>query len=75
LLVAFILMGIFFEVAGVTLLVAPRESRYAVFLGPMLPYRLFGILLLAAGLICLLVGAGILPRRISLALALPPALP
>jgi hypothetical protein len=53
-------------------MIAPKQSRYVVFEGAMLPYRLFGLVLPALGVVCLLLGFGILPRRITIALALPP---
>ena len=49
-----IMMGI-----GVWLIRTPRQSRIGLFLGPMIRFRIFGIILVVFGLFALLVGLGL----------------
>ena len=44
---------------GVWLIRTPRQSRIGLFLGPMIRFRIFGIILVVFGLFALLVGLGL----------------
>jgi len=55
----YVIIGAAMMAFAVWLIREPRNSKVVVFLGPMLRFRLFGILLLILGLFTFLVGLGL----------------
>ncbi|KQC13987.1 MAG: hypothetical protein APR63_06585 [Desulfuromonas sp. SDB] len=54
-----IIIGLGITFIGSWLMIAPRKSKIGIFLGPMIFFRFFGILLILFGIFAFVVGIGL----------------
>ena len=55
----YVIFGSMMIGVGVWLIRTPRQSKIGIFLGPMIRFRMFGIILVLFGTLTLLVGLGL----------------
>lgn len=57
--IQYIIIGLAITWVGIWLMIAPRESKIGVFLGPMICFRFLGFLFLLFGIFTFAVGFGL----------------
>ena len=57
--IPYTVIGLFLLLTGIWLIRAPRKSKIGIFLGPMVYFRLLGILLILFGVLTFSVGLGL----------------
>ena len=57
--IPYLIMGFLVSVAGLWLISAPRESRWVTFLGPMIYFRLLGVLFVLLGALTIAAALGL----------------